>query len=143
MFAAVVRRAEECAFVVDLRFKAENLISAAVGQHETGPVHEPVEAAHLLDQVCARSQHQVIGVSQDDLGFEVCKVVTGQRLNCGTSPYWHETRCLDRASGRRDRAGAGDPTCRRNFEREHQPSPPSLERLSRETIMASPKERNR
>ena len=48
--------------------KAHHLVAAAVGQDRPLPAHEPVQPAELRDPLRARTQHQMIGVAEDDVG---------------------------------------------------------------------------
>ena len=68
MCGAVDVRTKLDAFLAQLanRREREDLIAAGVTQDCAIPRHELVDAAELLDQLHARSQHQVIGVVEDD-----------------------------------------------------------------------------
>ena len=48
--------------------EAEDLETAAIGEDGAGPIHEAVDAAHLLDEVVARAQVEVVGVHEQDFG---------------------------------------------------------------------------
>ncbi len=45
----------------------ENLETSRVGEDRSGPVHEPMQAAQLADQLVPGAQEQMVGVGQHDL----------------------------------------------------------------------------
>src|SRR5207247_5747431 len=45
----------------------ENLISAAIRQNWSIPIHEFVQAAKIFDHIQSRANKQVIGISKNDL----------------------------------------------------------------------------
>ena len=47
--------------------QAHHLIAAAVGQDRAIPVHEFVQAPKPRDPFSARTQHQVIGIAEQDV----------------------------------------------------------------------------
>jgi hypothetical protein len=46
----------------------QHLIAARIGEDRPIPIHESVQAAEPLDALRPRTQHQVIGVGEHDLG---------------------------------------------------------------------------
>ncbi len=107
--AAVVGGAEDGALVADLRLQREDLVSARVGQHVSGPGHEPVQVAQLGDEIGAGPQHQVVRVAEHDLGAEVLHVRRRQRAHRCPGPDRHEHRRLEGALRRAHPPGPGQP----------------------------------
>src|SRR3546814_2847376 len=52
------------------RGEAHHLIAAAVGQDRAAPAHEGVQPAQACHALGAWTQHQMIGVAQDDVRSE-------------------------------------------------------------------------
>ena len=98
---AVDVRGELDAVRLDLaeRGEAEDLESAAVGQDGVVPVLELVQAAGAPDQPGARTEHQVVGVPEDDLDIQLLQFARGHRLHRGARADRHEDRGMDRAVG--------------------------------------------
>ena len=84
---------------VDLRLEREDLVPARVGEHVAGPVHEPVQAAELGDQVGARAQHQVVRVGQDQRDAHRLEVLGVERLHRRPGADRHEQRGGQHARG--------------------------------------------
>ena len=71
---AVVGRTERDPVVVDPGAEREHLESPGVGQQVPVPAGEAMQSANRLDHLDARTQHQVVGVGQDDLRPEGVQV---------------------------------------------------------------------
>src|SRR3989344_1341280 len=69
-FGTVHRRLEPHALLAQLSqlSQAPYLKSARVREEGTVPVHEAVQPAMRLDRLQARPQHEMKGVSEDDIG---------------------------------------------------------------------------
>ncbi len=80
---AVVDALERHPVVVDLRVEREHLEPARIGERQAVPPGEAAEAAEPFDEVGARSQHQVVGVAEHDLGADLRVVGGAQVLDRG------------------------------------------------------------
>jgi hypothetical protein len=69
-------------------------------------VHEAVQTAEFIDEVGARSQHEMEGVAEDDLGAETLELLGRHRLDRTVGADRHEGRRLDRAVRRVHAAAA-------------------------------------
>ena len=88
--------------------QGENLETAAVGENGAVPVHEPVQAAHLLDQSVAGAHMKVVGIGKLHLAANGFQVVCREgALNGPLGAHIHEYRGLDGAVGRLQLAPAG------------------------------------
>lgn len=67
--------------------EAEDLEATAVGQNWPRPGHEAVQAAHLLDDVVARPEVEVVGVGQDELRAQLHQISRPQRLDRGLGAH--------------------------------------------------------
>ena len=88
------------ALFLDLSESGEGkyLKSAGIGEDRTIPVHKPVEAAELLDQLVAGPDMKMVGVGKLHLCPDPTKVIGGHSaLDRGDSSYIHEYRRVDRA----------------------------------------------
>ena len=108
MAAVVVGRDEANALVgeLDSIVMRENLEPARIGEDGPVPVHEGVQAAHLLDQVCARTHCEMVRVGEHDLRSEVAHRLPGNALDRRTRADGHEDRGLDVAMRRMQDAHA-------------------------------------
>jgi len=70
--------------------EAEDLEPAAVGEDGAVPVHEPVETPVVPDQLVARTQVEVVGVAEDDLGPRLLEPRRGHGLDGSLRPHGHE-----------------------------------------------------
>jgi len=97
--SAVQRRAESDTLLIDLaeRGQAEDLVAAGVGQDRSGPRHEAVEAAERLDETVTRTQDEVVGVGEDDLGPDLGEVGGSQALVRPRGSHRHEGRSIHQA----------------------------------------------
>lgn len=97
--AAIDRRTETHPLLTDLAHlgEAEDLETARIGEDGPPPVHEAVQTAELGDQGRARTQHQVEGVAEDDLGAQPLEFLRGHRLDRAIGADGHEGGCLDAA----------------------------------------------
>ncbi len=76
--------------------QAHHLVAATVGQDGPLPVHELVQAAKPRHPLGAGSQHEVVGVAEDNVGPCLADSFGLHRLDCRCSPDRHESR---RANG--------------------------------------------
>ena len=77
------------------------LKAAGIGEDRTVPVHKPVEAAELLDQLVAGPDMKMVGVGKLHLCPDPAKVIGGHSaLDRGDSSYIHESffACFSAAS---------------------------------------------
>ncbi len=79
----------------------KNLVTAAVGQDRSIPIHKTVQPAKVSDHIESWPHVQVVGVSQNDLRIELVQFTGAHRLYTSLRPDRQECRCLDDAvSGR-------------------------------------------
>ena len=102
---SVIGRSEGHTVVVDVGIEGEHLIAARVGQDVTLPVHEPVQASELADDVLSGLQHQVIGVRQHHRDIETFQVLARQCPDGPAGADRHETRGVEGAPRRTHRPG--------------------------------------
>ena len=76
------------------RRQAEHLVAAGIGQDRVVPVHEGVQAAQVPDQLMARPQKQVIGITQDDGRTAFFEHLGGHALDSTLGAHRHENRGL-------------------------------------------------
>ena len=99
------------AFFGDLaeRCQREYLETAAVGEDGTGPIHELVESAHIMDQLVAGTIVEVVGVGQLDLTVNVIEQFNGgdTALDGGAGTHVHENGGLDVTVNGVEHASAG------------------------------------
>ena len=95
----VQMRVECHAFLGDIaKFRqAEHLKATAVRQNRTIPTGELVQAAHIGNQLVARSQMQMVGVAEHNLGADILEIERRQSAfdGCGRCDV-HERRSLHR-----------------------------------------------
>ena len=61
------------------------------------PIHEVVQTTKLFDDFQARTQPQMVGVAQNDLGIDVVQVFGCHRFDTAISAYWLEDRGFNSA----------------------------------------------
>ena len=83
-------RVKGYAFLLDLAQgrQRKHLKAAGVGQHRTVPAHEFVQTTHLLDDLVARTDVQMIGVGQLNLAAKLLEIECVNRT-------LDRTRCAD------------------------------------------------
>ena len=88
---------EAHAFLGDLAQFGErpDLKAAGVGEHGAIPSRESVKAAEFFDDLSARSEPEVVGVSENNLGIEGEKVVGMKCLHRTLGAYGHENGRLN------------------------------------------------
>ncbi len=88
------------------------------------PVHEFVQPAQLRNALCARSQHEVIGVAQQNIGTGGTHALRQHRLDRGGRAHGHEGRGTNRTAWQHQDAGAGrtQPSVDLELWRVHAPS---------------------
>ena len=77
--------------------KAENLVTAAVGENRQFPVHEPVQPAGGADDVESGPDAEMVGVAEDDLRAHLAEFARVERLDAGLGTDGHEHRRFDDA----------------------------------------------
>ena len=109
MTAAIDVRSKGDAALVDVPELGErhHLEAARVGQDRTWPADEAVEAAEPGDAFGTRTQHQVVGVAEDDVGAELLQLIEIDGLHRSGGADRHEGRGADPAARRVDDAEAG------------------------------------
>src|SRR5437899_12061300 len=70
-----------------------------------------MHTAQTLEQIDARSEHQVVGVAEDDFRSELFQLLSGQCLDRGERTDRHEDRRLDRTVRGDDLAAARGAVC--------------------------------
>ena len=83
-----------------------HLKAAGIRQHGSVPGGEFLQAAEVCDPPGAGTQHQVIGVAEDDIGPGVAHLAPLQALHGALRPDGHERRRSHRAMRRGEKAGA-------------------------------------
>ena len=88
-----------------LRYSAKlaerhDLEAAGIGQDRPVPAHETMQAAKPRDALRAWTQHQVIGIAEDDIGTGPLHVLGKNGLNGRRCADGHEGGGADRAAGR-------------------------------------------
>ena len=106
MPAAVDVAGEGDAFLTDLGQprEAHHLIAAAVGEDRPLPTHEPVQPAQARNPLGAGSQHQMIGVAQDDIGPRRAHFLRAHRFDRRRRTDGHKGRRANLAADGRDSA---------------------------------------
>ena len=89
--------------------QGEDLESAAVGQNRLGPVHELVQAPHVVDELVAGADVEVVGVGQLYLTVNVIQELHGgyTALDGGAGAHVHENGGLDVTVNGVEHASAG------------------------------------
>ena len=89
--------------------QGEDLKSAAVGEDGFGPIHELVEAAHVVDELVAGADVEVVGVGELDLAVNVIQELHGgyAALDSGAGAHVHENGGLDVTVNGVEHASAG------------------------------------
>ena len=102
--AAVEVATERSALLVDLPVLGErvDLEAAGVGEEASVPRHEPVQAAHFMDQLGTGAQEQVVGVPEDDLGTDGGEIIGRDGLHRAGRADRHELRRVDGAVGKHE-----------------------------------------
>jgi len=105
---AVKVRAEGHAGLSDLaqRRKRHDLVAPGIGEDRQRPMHEVVQAAERRDTLGGGPQHQVIGVSEDDIGAGGAHVIVMHAFDCRLRADRHKCRRAYDAMRRRDFAAA-------------------------------------
>jgi hypothetical protein len=100
VLGSVDMRAKGHAVVVDLTpmGKGENLKTTAIGQQRIGPTHKGVRSAQLSDQLRSRTQHQVVGVGQNDPGAGRSDLIRCLRFDERLGANGHEYGSIDHRS---------------------------------------------
>ena len=93
------------------RGQGEHLESAAIGEDRLGPVHEFVETAHIVNELVAGANVQVVGVGQLHLAVHVVQKLHGgyAALNGRAGTHVHENGSLNVTVNGVQHASAGAP----------------------------------
>ncbi len=91
------------------RCQGEDLESAAVGEDGTRPIHELVESAHVVNELIAGTNVEVVGVGQLDLTVNVIEQLNGGNatLDGGAGAHVHKNGGLDVTVNGVEHASAG------------------------------------
>src|SRR2546425_6684858 len=85
--------------------RAEALEAATIGEDGAMPVHEEVQSTKIANQSGAWSQHQMVGVSKNDVRTSLAQLFRGDTFDAGLGADGHEDRRGDAAVGCMDGAG--------------------------------------
>ena len=97
----------------------EDLEPTRVGDDRPLPAHEPVQAAHLGDQLGTRGEQQVKRIPENQLVAERGDVAGLERLDRALGRQWHERRRAHLAVGQVQRAATGAGIGIASLDREH------------------------
>jgi hypothetical protein len=86
--------------------ETENLESAAVGEDRSVPTHKPMQSASGNKGLQTWSQHEVVGIGEDDLRPGSTDLLRQQSLDRGLGANWHECRGLNPSMSRAHAAAA-------------------------------------
>ena len=94
------------------------LISTTIGKYGPMPVHKPVQSSRSFQNGSAGAQIQVIGISQDNLGFHLMhELLLIERLYSAHRTNRHKDRGVNRTMIGNQRTGTGSRlgigTCKR------------------------------
>ncbi len=113
---AIDRRAEADALFRYLAqaLEAENLETPGIGEDGMRPVHKPMQATVGRNDVRTRPQHQVKGVTENDVRAQPFEFFRRHRFDGAVGTHGHEGGRFDHAMGR------SQPTeTRRTFRRQN------------------------
>src|SRR5882762_6498785 len=99
MFRAIEMRAKAHAFIGNFsQFgKAEDLVTAGIGENGAVPGHEFMETAQFADQLMPWAKIEVISVSENDLGAEFFQRFIAQAFYRCLRAHRHEYRRFNRS----------------------------------------------
>jgi hypothetical protein len=83
-----------------------DLEAAAVGQDRPLPADKIVQSAEPRNTLGARTQHQMIGIAEDDVGAKIPHLIEIHGLDRANGSDRHEGRRADRSARRQDLAAA-------------------------------------
>ena len=102
-------RAEEQRLAAEMRLKLDavishfsnlcqaiNLKTAAVGEDRLVPVHEPMQAAGLADDVHAGTEEQVVRIAEQNLRANLVEFAQVKRLDAGLRAEIGRASCRER-----------------------------------------------
>ncbi len=75
----------------------KNLVTAAIGQDRSVPIHEIVQAAEVFNHIQARPNEQVICVAENDLSIHLAQFAWSHSFHGALRPDWHKRRRIDHA----------------------------------------------
>ena len=118
MIAAVNMRAKAHAFFGHLAqlSQTHDLETAGIRQDRAWPIHELAYPAMPRNQLRSRAQHQVVGISENNLRPGGAYILWPHRFDRRSSAHRHEDRCLDGAMGCRYAPAAGRAGCGEEIE---------------------------
>jgi len=76
--------------------QAEHLIAPAIGQNRPFPVHEPVQAAHFLEDLHARADVQMVGIAEENPTVQLLQLPRCHGFDRSLRSHRHENRCVHR-----------------------------------------------
>ena len=99
MFRAVQVRTKAHAFIGNFSQlgKTENLEASGIGKNGAIPRHKFVEASHPPDQLMARTQIKMVGITKNDFGAEFLERFVAQAFYRRLRANRHEERRFNRA----------------------------------------------
>ena len=117
-FAAIGRCSEGDALFGDLASmgQREDLEAAGIGEDGAAPFAEPVQAAVRLDHLQARTQVEVEGVAEDDLGAKVSNLLGEHAFDRAVRADRHEGWRFHGAARKRKAATTGGAIGAQQFE---------------------------
>ena len=83
-----------------------DLKAARIGQNRLVPVHEPMQPAETVNHFGAGPEHQMIGITQQDLRAGRRDGLRRHCLDGALSAHRHECRCIDDTMSRRQLAAS-------------------------------------
>ncbi len=107
-FSAIDRRTEPDAVLSDLAHlrQREHLEATGIRQDRTVPVHELVQTAVFADDFRARPQHEVEGITENDVSAALRDFFRRHAFHRPVSADRHERGCAHLATAQLDRTAA-------------------------------------
>src|ERR1043166_2308453 len=75
----------------------EDLVTTAIGQNRSVPIHEPMQSAEMFDHVEPWPNKQVVGVSKNDLRIQFAQLAPADCFDRALRADRHERRGVDHA----------------------------------------------
>ncbi len=79
--------------------QAEDLEAATIGEDGAIPVHEVVQSTKIANQLGAWSQHEMVGVGENDGRASLAQIFRGDAFDACLGADGHEDGCGDDAVG--------------------------------------------
>src|SRR5437762_672473 len=77
--------------------EGKNLVTAAIRQNRSVPIHEFVKSAKIPDHLDAGSNEQMIRVTENNLRLQLAQLTWTHRFDAGLCPHRDERRCFNGA----------------------------------------------